>query len=381
MLTINNTNRIHAGIVICSSLTLVLVVGCPVATQAPPEQNPTGMSSASGTWDTFGEGTDSDIFTVRQTANGDLIAAGQFEFAGARPVNRIARWDGSNWNAMAAGFDDAVNTITVSSDDRIFAGTQAPDRRVYEWNGTTWNTLLDGPPDANELLDLDFDSDGNLLAAGRYWLNPHSRMMSWNGSEWSEFGPIEEGACCPGIRDLAVDNNGVIYAAFDRSVPNQNQVVRWTGSAWENVGGEMNGLINALEFDGMGNLYAGGEFTRVGDTIAGSVARWDGNTWHAVGDGVTSTLNNVYTIAYDDVRDILYIGGDFEEIAGQPARSFAYWDGTSWDAPNRGPFGATWSLAIDDAGSVYVAGNFFLLRSVDDTREDIIANNIARWNP
>jgi hypothetical protein len=37
--------------------------------------------------------------------DGDLIAAGAFTEAGGVPVNRIARWDGTDWSPLGSGID------------------------------------------------------------------------------------------------------------------------------------------------------------------------------------------------------------------------------------------------------------------------------------
>ena len=41
--------------------------------------------------------------------------------------------------------------------------------------------------------------------------------------------------------------------------------------------------VTAAVVDGWGNLYIGGDFQAVGDTIAVGVAKWDGTRWSALG--------------------------------------------------------------------------------------------------
>ena len=41
------------------------------------------------------------------------LRQGDFATAGGHPAENIAKWDGSNWSAVGAGFDDAVSALTV----------------------------------------------------------------------------------------------------------------------------------------------------------------------------------------------------------------------------------------------------------------------------
>ena len=45
--------------------------------------------------------------------HGDLIAAGAFEMAGGRRVNRVARWHDGEWQPLGAGFDGDVYALAV----------------------------------------------------------------------------------------------------------------------------------------------------------------------------------------------------------------------------------------------------------------------------
>ena len=45
--------------------------------------------------------------------NGRLIAAGGFTNAGGVDVNRIARFDGNNWQPLSSGMNNLVTALTV----------------------------------------------------------------------------------------------------------------------------------------------------------------------------------------------------------------------------------------------------------------------------
>src|SRR5262249_54105643 len=57
---------------------------------------------------------------------------------------------------------------------------------------------------------------------------------------------------------------------------------------WISLGGlpGANGPVYAAVVDGSGNLYIGGRFTVVGDTIATNIAKWNGCSWSALWSGI-----------------------------------------------------------------------------------------------
>jgi trimeric autotransporter adhesin len=49
-------------------------------------------------------------------ANGDLIVAGNFRFAGSLEVNNVARWDGTQWHALGVGTErNGIRWVAVRS--------------------------------------------------------------------------------------------------------------------------------------------------------------------------------------------------------------------------------------------------------------------------
>ncbi|MCX5769132.1 MAG: hypothetical protein NTZ09_02485 [Candidatus Hydrogenedentes bacterium] len=54
----------------------------------------------------------------------------------------------------------------------------------------------------------------------------------------------------------------------------------------------------------MGNIYAGGQFTRAGEVVVNGIAKWDGAAWAALGTG---TYSDVYALAVDNSGNV-YVG-------------------------------------------------------------------------
>ena len=73
----------------------------------------------------------------------DLIVAGNFLKAGGITVNGIARWDGSQWHNMDAGFNKTVYSVCVYNGE-LYAGGEftmsgsTALKCIAKWNGTSW---------------------------------------------------------------------------------------------------------------------------------------------------------------------------------------------------------------------------------------------------
>ncbi|HEX8387048.1 MAG TPA: hypothetical protein VF576_12735, partial [Rubricoccaceae bacterium] len=124
----------------------------------------------------------------------------------------------------------------------------------------------------------------------------------------------------------------------------------------------------AVSPDGDGAL-AGGRFDVVDDVEAHGVARWTGAGWEALGGGLRDRLGQP-GVAFDVVRDdagAVWVAGQFDAVV-QPdgttlsADGVARWTGAAWDVPGRlenttpgAGYPVGYALVVE-GGSVYVAG-------------------------
>ena len=116
---------------------------------------------------------------------------------------------------------------------------------------------------------------------------------------------------------------------------------------WQEVGGGVNGTINALATDDDGNLYVGGDFTLAGDVAVQNIAMWDGENWHALDDGLDGTVHAL-AIGSDGS---LYAGGSFTGSGSTVLNRIARWDISDptpeWESIDDGfDDGTVYSLAI-----------------------------------
>jgi hypothetical protein len=232
---------------------------------------------------------------------GNLYAGGDFTSINGIPANNIARWDGKSWSALGEGIDGFnVSTLAVDKKGVVYAGGNFDKagtdvcHNIAKWDGKAWSSLGEGVK--NDLFVFEsvnalvIDTDGNLFAGGQFSLAggiDASNIAKWNGVSWSSLGS-----------GIGKESGGVNY-------------------------------INALSLDENGNLYAGGIFG-FADSLAGnSVARWDGNKWDTLGDVVKNydsldytQTGGIYALQCNG-KGMLYTGGDFLYAAGKTSNGFA----------------------------------------------------------
>jgi hypothetical protein len=121
-------------------------------------------------------GVNGFVYALAVAGNGDVYAGGDFVIAGGVSAIRIARWNGTAWNALGAGITasplQGVRALVVAANGDVYAGgnfTQAGGvaaSNVAQWNGTTWSSLGTG---TNErVAGLAIEATGKLYAGGSF---------------------------------------------------------------------------------------------------------------------------------------------------------------------------------------------------------------------
>lgn len=120
-------------------------------------------------WQSLGEGLGRGDLTpstlgLAALENGDLIAAGQFDTAGAVAARNVARWDGVQWHAMGAGIPNYSRGVAVTAQGTVFA---ISDSHLFEWNGQQWlSTYLGRSGTSRRIESLAVTHDGRVMLAG-----------------------------------------------------------------------------------------------------------------------------------------------------------------------------------------------------------------------
>ncbi|GAB4279893.1 MAG: hypothetical protein Kow0068_03980 [Marinilabiliales bacterium] len=375
-------------------------------------------------WHDVGAGVNGPVYALALDNNGNLYVGGEFTVADDLTVNRIAVWDGTNWHSMSGGMNNTVYSIAIDDNGVVYAGgkfTLAGTTNVNyiaKWNGANW--LPVGTGFNNYVYVLKFDSSGNNLYAGGSFTSSSTismnRIAKWDNISWQPLGNGVNNT----VRTIEFDNSSNVYigGAFDYSGSVQlNHIGCWNGSSWLQMGNGANDDVKTLLYYN-NNLYIGGNFTTINNYSISYLAKWNGVDFYSVSDlnrevltllsdgsniiaggsftlidnipvsyigiydGVSfnsiGTINNGlndtgYTVAYDSVNNVVYIGGAFTSAGGNVVNQIVKWDGSDFSTIGNGFNGTVRTICVDEFGNIYVGGSFTKSGSVT-------VNYIAKWN-
>ena len=172
-----------------------------------------------------------------------LYVGGRFEFAGDTMASNVARWDGTTWHPMGAGFYDSTNSVIV--------------RSIVKFQN-------------------------QLYAAGRFKYSGNKAVNSiarWTGTSWDSIGL---GTNSNGIiREMAIYNNELYvcgnFTSFN-GMFNTDGIVKYNGTTWSAISGlNITGsTINSVCVHD-NKLYISGSFNIGG--VNHRIAVYDGTSW------------------------------------------------------------------------------------------------------
>lgn len=322
---------------------------------------------------------------------GDFTAVGTPVGGVSQQLPRVARWNGTSWSPVGAGFTGSVRGLAVcgsGANRRLVAdGTLgnsgvAAVQGLAKWDGVSWsgfgNQGVGFPPYGTVAAScVHDDGQGPALYAAGNFLQAGDKsargVARWNGTSWSSVGSGPTGIASTNIAALASFDDGTgpaLYAGGTSiNLPGfpTSSVIRWNGTNWTPVGGPnpLGIFVRVYSLcvfdDGNGPaLYAAGDFDTLGGVPAYNIAKWNGTAWTplsaTLGTGLPGIAESVYAMtSYDDgTGPKLYVGGQFGFTSnGSLIRSLAYFDGSTW---NRVGTGLDGSASIVGALTVYDDG-------------------------
>jgi trimeric autotransporter adhesin len=302
-----------------------------------------------GFWFDVGGGINNSIQTLRVFDLGSgpaLYAGGGFTTAGGLPAAKVARWDGQTWSAIGElgattssimiraleVFDDGAGLQLYAGGNVTTAGGQ-PVNRIVRWNGTQWSQVGDGLN--HHIFALAVFNDGTgaaLYAAGQFAASGTETVRyigKWDGQQWTEVGGgLGTPATSLAVADLGTGPALYVGGLFTTAGPiAANNVARWDGQQWSALGSGTSGRVNALLAYDNGSgpaLYVGGLFAEAGGQTVNNIAKWDGTSWSALGVGVGATVNDL-AIHDGATGPGLVVVGAFGTAGGETARYIARW--------------------------------------------------------
>src|SRR4051812_17562927 len=197
----------------------------------------------------------------------------------------------ANWTPVGSGMNATVLTLAVSSNNLYAGGTftnASGSNYVARWDGNGWTQV---GPAMNGVIRALAVSGNTLYAGGSFTFvggNPRSYIAKWDGANWLG---IVGGVNCD-VYALAVEGTNLYVGGCFTTASGTpvNHIARFNGSFWTAMGPGLTnstggGIVNALAMSGT-DVYAGGNFTKAGNTVANCIAKWDGVSWSALGLGV-----------------------------------------------------------------------------------------------
>jgi hypothetical protein len=273
------------------------------------------------------------------------------------------------------GLFTSVNGVTVSN--------------IARWNGTSWQGLST----LNNLCSDIYVVDSNTVYACGVFTSPANKIGRWTSgtNTWSTIGPGFGNNC----NSIDLDQSGNIYAGgnFTRlsggTFNTRNFISKYT-TTWESIPtgaavnkNGLNGQCFIVKYNSTDrNVYFGGEFTGLYNnsltvTSCGFLAYWDGTNLSALGDG---TNGNVYTI--DISNNIMYIGGNFTKANSIDVSYVAQYNisTSTWSKLGNGLNGAVYKLKYYN-NILYASGSFTKLGDNLTTANYIAAYINGEWTP
>lgn len=206
----------------------------------------------------------------------------------------------------------------------------------------------------NNVYSIAVDSFNNIYLAG---IQNQSRIVSVYNREIEKWINLEK--LQNFIVDLIkIDSRGYVYFVGDfkedgriyQYIPNSN--------TWNKLGLDINGKINTIDFDCDNNIYIGGNFTKIGDTIVNRICKYNLNTnsWEVFclekSENLEIGLNNVVNCLIVDSMNNLYVGGDFSKFLLKWNTSEKKWE-TFIDLDK-----SVSCFSIDSESNLYIGGRF-----------------------
>ena len=298
--------------------------------RTPPELLANGIACVMpehGAHRALKEGMDGPVQALLAGWREPLCGRGLFSRRRGGALPAIARWDGSNWNAVGGGLNGTVYALAKFGGKLVAGG--------------------------------DFHGSGNTSP---------SYLAIWDGNSWSAAGGGVNGP----VYSLLV-NGGMLCAGGVFSTAGgaaANSIAQWDGANWSTLGsglqqGELPGAqpasVYCLALLGT-NIYAGGRISLAGGAPVAGVACWDGSHWSALASGLGQTIVNVLNVptarALLAANGNLYVTGENLNLAGSAAVSgLAVWTGAAWQTVAQGLQGYEFELA-GAIGSGYALTGF-----------------------
>lgn len=181
-----------------------------------------------------GSSTSQVLGSVYDSTTNNLYVCGDFIIAGDSMAYGVARWDGSEWHPMGAGFNAQVNDIALFNGE-LYAGgsfTNSGDTSVHyiaKWNGTQWTEVAGGAGGSNINVQKLAVHNNHLIAGGTFTTmggSPISFIAQYDGTSWSAL----PGGNLTGDVSALKEIDGTLYVGGNGTIYSGSSVAKYVTS-------------------------------------------------------------------------------------------------------------------------------------------------------
>lgn len=284
--------------------------------------------SQQGTWQGYGlHADDSGTLAAATYYHDQLYLGGEFKRLADTPLNGIALWNGTNFEAVGSGVsrsDDStarVGQLGVMSDTLFLAGNfnrfnGQPTRGIIGWRNQQLVSTPSYPIDQVDRMEIVDDrmmithtdpGEEPYVLSYTLWQNDE-----WIGMPWPDFPQRYD------FQWLFAGNDGFYRPIYSDSNRTHTQVQFWQTDQWTNS------ISTSLKFTYMSFTQLANQQIYVSDSK--QLYQLTSNAWQLV--NLPMQIRRIDTLADRDNQ--LYLAGDFM-LNGQPS-SLVRWDGTQLES-------------------------------------------------
>lgn len=298
---------------------------------------------------------------------------GSTTFAGTS-VNGIGSFDGEIFDSLNQGIYGEPNDVVWYNGKLIVAGhtfcSGVPPNcvpntvNISAWDSTSgWESITPNGGGADYQINCLEVYNNDLYAAGQFVTIdnvPVNRIAKWNGTSWTDVGGGLTGGMGEVICMTVFHNQlyvGGNFTAAGSGNLSTYYVARWNGASWDSVGTGFNYPVHELLVDSINDvLYAGGEFSYIGNTICRGVAVWNDVNWSPVGSGLDTLWG---TRCLEMFNGELYAGGGnvTTTTQGDTINNIYKFNGTKWVSVDGGANSTVMDMSVY-GGNLYIGGYF-----------------------
>jgi hypothetical protein len=252
------------------------------------------------TWEPLGSGINGSIAAMAIDASNNVYAGGIFETLNGNQARNIAVWDGTAWSPLTdtnngiAGTNNEIRSLAIDNMGILYAGGNFDEaggnsaNRIATWDGSNWDTLGSGTTGFVEAIattDTAIYVGGNFGEAGGISVN---RVAMWdkNTLTWSALGNglsnlvsslLHDGENLYAAGSFELANQNATDRIIVNNIAQYNETEGWSPLGINTTVGVDN-QIRAMQFakdsEGTNKIFIGGNFSTAGNTAAQDFAQW-----------------------------------------------------------------------------------------------------------